>query len=515
MIRHAFSYLLVLSLHAVLAIAQQNTGSLSGIISDPNAAAVPTAKVTATHTATGLKSETITTEAGVYVFASLPVGAYEISVEKTGFKRLNRSNIEIRVGQRLALDLQLELGDVQQSVNVVAEAPLLETATSERGQSFSNKFMTTLPLFTGGIRNAEAFVTYMPGVNSFREVSVSGSGGRGKEVMIDGASLIIPESGGVVFNFPGTEMFGEFKLLTGTYSAEYGRFGGGVELFVTKSGSNDLHGTAFWYLRRDIFNANSWANNAAGRPRAKERFNEAGFAVGGPVWLPKVYNGRNKTFWYMTLSRDLRPATISSTISSIPTVRMKTGDFSEIGRTIYDPATTAGTARQAFPGNVIPRARISQISSKFLAAIPDANLPGLNTNYAFVNQSKIEDTIWSLKLDHAFTANNRLSYFHSFQNQAVANITALPGALGQGLGANTQKPQNFRVNHDWVITPRLLIHSTFGFSRTQQGWDNPAQAGFASAVGLQVPTDATPRIRFAGADNLTPWGVQDGKVDNG
>lgn len=497
------------------ASAQQNTGSLSGTVTDLKAEAVPTATVIATHTGTGLKTETVSTGAGVYVFASLPVGIYEVSVEKTGFKKLNRKNIEIRVAQRLALDLQLEVGNVSESVEVTAQGPLLESETSERGQNFSNKLMNTLPLFTGGIRNAESFVTYMPGVNSFREVSISGSGGRGKEVMIDGASLTIPESGGVVFNFPGTEMFQEFKLLTAAYSAEYGRFGGGVETFVSKSGGNDIHGAAFWYARRDIFNANSWANNAAGRARPKERFNETGFAVGGPVRVPKIYDGRNQTFWFVTYSRDMRPATISTVTSTVPTVRMKNGDFSEIGRAIYDPATTVGNVRQQFAGNIIPRNRISQISSKFLAALPDPNLPGVTNNLAFVNQSQVTDNVWSLKLDHAFTPNNRISYFHSLQDQNVANTTALPGPLGQGLGVNTQRPQNFRVNHDWIVRPNFLIHTTFGFSRTQQGWDNPAQSGFASVVGLKVPTDATPRVQFAGADALTPWGVQDGKVNNG
>lgn len=495
--------------------AQQNTGSLSGTVTDQSAGAVPAATVIATHTGTGLKTETASTQAGLYVFASLPVGIYEVTVEKTGFKKLNRKNIEIRVAQRLALDLQLEVGNVSESVEVTAQGPLLETETSERGQNFSNKLMSTLPLFTGGIRNAEAFVVYMPGVNAHREVSISGSGGRGKEVMIDGASLTIPESGGVVFNFPGTEMFQEFKLLTAAYSAEYGRFGGGVETFVSKSGGNDIHGAAFWYARRDIFNANSWANKAAGRRKPKERFNEAGFAVGGPVWIPKIYDGRNKTFWYVTYSRDLRPASISTVTSTVPTVRMKNGDFSEIGRAIYDPATTVGNVRQQFAGNIIPRNRFSAISAKFLASLPDPNLPGVTNNLAFVNESKVDDNIWSLKLDHAFTPNNRISYFHSFQNQNVGSTTALPGPLGQGLGSTSQRPQNFRVNHDWIVRPNFLIHTTFGFSRTQQGWDNPAQSGFASQVGLKVPTDATPRIRFAGADALTAWGVQDGKVNNG
>jgi hypothetical protein len=514
-IRQTIFLLCLLLLAGGVALAQQNTGSLSGTVTDLTSGAVPAATVIATHTDTGLKTETVSTEAGLYVFASLPVGIYEVSVEKPGFKKLNRKNIEIRVAQRLAVDLQLEVGNVSESVEVTARGPLLETETSEKGQTFSTKFMNTLPLFTGGIRNAESFVTYMPGVNSYREVSISGSGGRGKEVMIDGASLTIPESGGVVFNFPGTEMFQEFKLLTAAYSAEYGRFGGGVETFVSKSGGNDIHGAAFWYARRDIFNANSWQNNAAGRARPKERFNEVGFAVGGPVWVPKVYDGRNKTFWFATYSRDMRPATISTVTSTVPTVRMKNGDFSEIGRAIYDPATTVGNVRQQFAGNIIPSNRISAISKKILAALPDPNLPGVTNNFAFVNQSQVLDNVWSLKLDHAFTPNNRLSYFHSFQNNNTANITALPGPLGQGLGGNTQRPQNFRVNHDWIVRPNFLIHTTFGFSRQQQGWDNPAQAGFASQVGLTVPTDATPRIQFNAADGLTQWGVQDGKVNNG
>lgn len=514
-IRQTIFLLCLLMLASSSAFAQQNTGSLSGTVTDLKAGVVAAATVTATHMDTGLKTETVSTDAGLYVFASLPVGIYELTVEKAGFKKLNRKNIEIRVAQRLALDLQLEVGNVSESVEVTAQGPLLESETSERGQNFSNQLMNTLPLFTGGIRNASSFVTYMPGVNSYREVSITGSGGRGKEVMIDGASLTIPESGGVVFNFPGTEMFQEFKLVTAAYSSEYGRFGGGVETYVSKSGGNDIHGAAFWYARRDIWNANSWANNAANRARPKERFNEVGFAVGGPVWVPKVYDGRNKTFWFATYSRDMRPATISTVTSTVPTARMKTGDFSEVGRAIYDPATTAGNVRQQFANNIIPANRISPISAKFLAALPNPNLPGVTNNLAFVNESQVTDNVWSLKLDHAFTPNNRLSYFHSLQDQNVANMTALPGPLGQGLGQNSQRPQNFRVNHDWIVRPNFLIHTTVGYSRTQQGWDNPAQAGFASQVGLRVPTDATPRINFAAADGLTPWGVQDGKVNNG
>lgn len=505
--------------------AQTSTGSISGTVTDPNAAVVPGAKVTALHTATGREYQTVTTDAGLYVFPSLPVGLYTLSVEQPGFKRLERSNIEVRVALRLTLDFQLEVGDVQQRIEVTAEAPLLEATSAIRGQNFSPKFMENLPLFTGGIRNPESFINYMPGVNVGAETSISGSGGRGKEVMIDGASLTIPESGGVVFNFPAAEMFGEFKLLTATYSAEYGRFGGGVELFITKSGTNELHGTAYLNMRRDIWNAAGWSSNQVpGRTpgfRAKERFNEVGGALGGPAYIPKAYDGRNRTFWFLTYTSDERPASLSYPANAtIPTVLMKQGIFTEIPVAIFDPATTVGSGatatRQPFPGNTIPRARWSRVSTNVVPLIPDATQPGTTGNYAFVNRSVRDDYIWSLKLDHSFTSNNRLAFFLSRQDQQDDLVQQFPGPLGQGL-KSSQRPFNYRWNHDYILSPTTMLNTIFGWSKTRQGWDNPNQKGWGSKIGLPVSgkADAFPRVDFTGADNFTPWAVRDGKVAQG
>ncbi len=518
MFKFAFRGLLAVSLLMFAGVlpAQMTTGSISGSVLDPAGAAIPGAQIIATEGASGRSFQTSSSEAGLYVFPSLPTGVYELAVESDGFKKLTRSNIEVRIAQRLAMDLRLELGSVTETIEVTSAAPLLEANTSERGQSFSPKFMNTLPLFTGGIRNPQAFVTYMPGVNSGGgNQSISGSGGRAKEVLIDGASLTIPESGGVVFNFPAAEMFGEFKLLTGTYSAEYGRFGGGVEVFTMKSGANKLHATGFWNLRRDALNAAGWNNNTIGRAKPKERFNEIGFGVGGPVFIPGVYDGRNKTFWYSTYSRDERPATASPVNSSVATQLMKQGDFSEHGREIYDPLTTAGQVRDPFPNARVPQSRFSTVSSNILPFIPDPNLNTLFNNYNFLNVANREDYHWSLKIDHAFSNKHRLSYSHSFINQDVQSTTALPGPLDQGLGSAFQKPIYLRANYDWTPTPSVLVHTTWGLSKTRQGWDNPAQNGFASLIGLPADTDATPRIRFEEADQLTPFGVQDGKVANG
>jgi hypothetical protein len=512
-------YALGALLGCALSYGQVATGSLSGTVLDPNGASVPGAKVTATNTTTNAKIDTTTSDAGLYVFASLRPDVYSVSVEKAGFKKLNRANIQIGIAQRLDLDLTLEVGDVAQSVEVTSEAPLLQTSTSDVGQSFSPKFMNDIPLFTGAIRNPRSFVSYMPGVNAGAEVSISGSGGRAQEVQIDGASAIIPESGGTVFNMPSAEMFGEFKLITGGYSAEYGRFGGGVETYLTKSGTNWYHGTAFLNMRRDVWNSNAWARNAAGLPKPKERQNEVGGAAGGPVYIPKIYDGRNKSFFFFTYTQRLLPASISFPLSTVPTALMKQGDFSQLGsQLIYDPATTNGTTRDPFPGNRIPASRFSTVSKNLLPLIPDPTRATLQQNYDFVNTSVIEQKIWSIKADHAFSATNRLAFFVSVEKGGSQDVGNFPGPIGNSLGLSAQNPYNFRVNHDLTPLPTLLVHTTFGYSATRQLWDNPAQRGYASKLGIPgVPAegDAMPRINFRGQAGLSPYGVQDGKVANG
>lgn len=515
--------LIGLVLSSSLAMAQVASGSLSGTVTDVNGASVPGAKLVATGGQTGVKIEATSSEAGLYVFPSLPPSGYTLAVEKAGFKKLTRTGIAIRQAQRLDLNVTLEVGDVQQSIEVTADQPLLETSTSDKSAAFSPKFMNEVPLFTGAIRNPRSFISYLPGVNAGAELSVSGSGGRAQEVQIDGASLIIPESGGTVFNMPSAEMFQEFKMTTATFSAELGRFGGGVESYATKSGTNWYHGTAFLNMRRDIWNANAWARNASTNPatnfRPKERQNEVGAAGGGPVYIPKIYDGRNKSFFYYTYTQRLLPANISFPVSTVPTALMKQGNFAQLGnQMIYDPATGNGPERTPFPGNVIPQSRFSQVARNLVPLIPDPTRSTLLQNYDFVNQSVIEQKMWSIKADHAFTTTNRLAFFLSIDDANTGNTTNFAGPIGNGLGDNFQKPWNVRVNHDYSFTPALFMHTTFGKSATRQGWDNPAQAGFASQLGipgLGGLADAMPRVQFRGAAGLTPYGVQDGKVGSG
>jgi len=492
---------------------------MSGTVTDPNGAVIPGAKVVATHDPTKRDYETVTTDAGVYVFPTLPAGPYSLTVAQPGFKKNVQTGIEVRVALRNNMDIKLDIGDVAESVEVKAEVPILETTTPTRGQNISPQLVASLPLFSGGLRNAESFVGYMPGVNSNGETAINGSIGRAKEIQIDGGSIINPESGGVSFTFPGFEAFQEFRLITSSFAAEYGRVGGGLELLVTKSGSNALHGSAFLNIRRDVLNAAGWSSNhIVGRTpgfRAKERYNEEGGTAGGPVWIPKVYDGRNRTFFYFTYAADIRPATIAfSTGETLPTALMRSGNFSEVA-TIYDPLTTDGSTRLPFSGNLIPTSRFSSISSKILPDIPAVNRAGVTSNYDFINTTTYNDYIATIKADHSITANNRISYFMTFRNQVSSGVTYLPGPLSNGLDS-IQKPQLYRINHDWVLNPTMLLHTTYAFTQDRAPWTNPLQNGNGSRYGFNLSGDpnATPYINFA-TDNLQWYGMNQGKVNNG
>lgn len=518
--------------------AQVTSGSLAGTVQDANGAVVPGAKVVATHEPTNREYVTVTTEAGVYLFPNLPSGPYSVSVEHPGFKKLVRSGIEIRIGQRQDLDLKIEVGEVQQRVEVLGEAPLLETTSAERGTVISQQVLYSLPIYGGGLRSAEAFVGYMPGVNSGAELSINGSNGRAREIEIDGASLTIPESGGTNFYFPGFEAYSEMKLVTSTFNAEYGRLGGGLEVFTSKSGTNQVHGAAFLNMRRDIFEAAGWSSNQVfGRTpgfRQKVRFNEEGGAAGGPVWIPKLYNGKNRTFFYFSIAKDVRPANpIVTNGETLPTVLMKQGNFSELPNPIYDPATTAlvngVNTRTAFPGNLIPQSRFSTISKNILPLIPDPSRPGIVSNFDFLGSSVHDDTLWTLKLDHSISANHRVSYFMTHRNYLDDAIQYFPGPISYGL-TNIQRPDDYRGNYDGTLSPTKLVHITFGFSRSQQLWNNPLQDGYGSKIGLPLSgvANAFPTVGFITdfpspglpsvgpvAGGNTVFGMSQGKVNNG
>ena len=502
---------------ATTALFGQSGGTLGGTITDPNGAVVPQATVTVRNEQTGTQVVATTSEAGVYVLPNLPVGLYTVSVERQGFKRQTNSNVNIAVAARTTLDVTLTVGEVTQSVEVMDRPPLLATETSEIGTNFQPKFMQDGPLFvSGSIRNPQNFISFMPGVNGgFQEGSVTGSSRRSMEILIDGASNVQTESGGVSdFNqFGSVEQFGEFRLLTNTFSAEYGRTGGGIQIFVTRSGTNEVHGSAFNFLRNDFFDAAGWGVNRnriypegdTRNPRKpKVRQNEWGFNVGGPVYLPKLYDGRNKTFFYFTFNGFDQAAGGASGTASLPSALMRQGNFSELPFAIYDPRTTdANGNRTPFPGNIIPQDRWSAVSAKMLAFIPQPSAPGLVGNYSTRTRVDQERRVWSIKGDHFFSERNRINAFLSLTKNTTTNEGPLPGVLTAG-NESLQKPETYRLNHDFTFTPALLNHFTFGFTRFQNFVELPADIrgqnlpGQLGLTGVETgPSASFPNVTFS------------------
>ena len=327
-------------------------------MTDPQGENVAAAKVTATHDATGRQFNTVTSSEGLYSFPNLDIGSYTLTVEAQGFKKLSSTGVVIAISSRTGVDLKLEIGDVSQTVAVTAEASQLQTQSAEIGSSFPTKLFKDAPIFAGGIRNPEAFVSFQAGVvnGAGAEGGISGGARRSKEILIDGANATNPESGGVAFNgLPSVESLGEFKVINNTFAAEYGRTGGGIESFVTASGGNQFHGNIFEHHTSSALSANSWANNAARARKPPTHGNNYGFALGGPIYLPKKVFGpiggynedKDRTFFLFTLE-NFRSSSSSSAFRTVPTLKQRQGDFSELlpSRVIYDPTNRTAIRRE-------------------------------------------------------------------------------------------------------------------------------------------------------------------------
>ena len=292
------------------------------------------AAVTITNQETGLRSVTNSNETGNYVVPQLPVGKYEISVEAPGFRRYVRRDTNLNIAQTLTLNIQLEVGQVEQQVEVTAAPPVIESSTSDLGTVVNRERIIDLPLqVSGNMRHPGSFVLLAPGVTGdTANTQINGSQNRAKEILMDGISSVSPESGGLMFTAPPVESISEFKLVSSNFSAEYGRTGAGFEVYTTRSGANDIHGSLFEYLRNDKFDARGFI--AATRPINRQ--NEFGVSFGGPIVIPKIYDGHNKTFFHFVYAGFRYRAGVLNELVTMPTVDMVRGDFSNSHGTVTD-----------------------------------------------------------------------------------------------------------------------------------------------------------------------------------
>lgn len=380
---------------ALAVLGQTFTGTILGTATDSSGALLPGVKVSVTEQATGVERTALTNGLGYFEIPLVPPGTYRVEAQFTGFKRVSRANLKLDTSQKMEVPLAMEPGQVTETIEVKGDAPLLQTATSSVSQLIDNKKVVDLP---SSNRNLFQIATLTAGVNDFgasAAPATSGSVGFGRwssnggqvntnEFMVDGATALTANMGAASV-IPTIDAIEEFKIETNALAAEFGRTGGAVLNAIYKSGTNDLHGTVYDFWKNRALNANSWLNNRSGRARDFLNVHTFGYSVGGPVWIPKVFNGRNKLFFFHNYEgyRDVLP---SRQLLSVPTAQERSGDFSQ-RRTaagaliqVYDPMTTAAVPGQAnrytrtpFAGNLIPASRIDAVAKNLANYYPAPN----------------------------------------------------------------------------------------------------------------------------------------------
>jgi hypothetical protein len=460
--------------------AQQNVGRITGVVRDPSGASVPAAKVTVTAVATSVALQVETNGGGAYTFPALLIGEYTLSVQAPGFKTSQRNGIQVAASEALVADVSLELGQSTESVEVAASAPKVDTTTVTEGNTIHTAQIRDLPLvMQGGSRSAQSFIGLLPGViggpgPGVSSTTINGSQEGGESYTLDGVIASTAGHGLLADTFsPPPEAISEIRL-NATNSSEYGSNSGvGIDM-VSKSGTNSLHGDFYEYLRNGNLNARNWF--AATADPSKQ--NEYGFTLGGPIRIPKVYNGKDRTFFFILYSGfDYRTAAGGTTLT-VPTAKMRTGDFSEwaaAGTTIYDPSNVVLNAqglytRVAFPGNIIPVSRQSKVSAYYQNFFPLPTRPNLTNNWTGqLGASKFDSQKGSVKIDHSFAdGHQRLTFAFDKIADTSLSLGNWTGPLVTGYAFDNPIWRT-RLIYQNTIGSNKVLNLRIGANRTSSG----------------------------------------------
>jgi hypothetical protein len=524
------------------AVAQDPRGTLRGSVTDPSGGSIPGVQVRAVNAATGVSASAETNAAGNYNMPFLLPGVYTVTAESAGFKRFSREGIRIVVGEIVELPIEMTVGAVSETVEVTAESPLLDTQSPSLGQVIDERRITELPtlagnpfelaLLTPGVMNGTNLRDRKPAFNNGgSQISTDGNGTYNNEFQIDGVSNTFADGGGrarVAFSPPQTAVQ-EFKMQTSTYDASVGHTIGSVINVSTKNGTNDLHGEAHWFIRNSAFDAPNFFNNKNNTPIAVYQDNRYGASAGGPVYIPKLYNGRNKTFWFYAYEANKWKVPGNFT-GTVPTEAMRRGDFSALlalgpEYQIYDPATIrpAGNGRftrEPFTGNIIPSNRLDPVGVALANLYPLPNQTGTrdfrNNFFNPANTAREDYWVNVARVDHTFTENWRMfgrihyDWWEEDKNDHFAN--RINGIILNRINRGVALDNVFVVNPTLIVNLRYgLTNQEFPERRITQGYDL-ASLGFSpSLTGLIDSSLATiPRVQISGYSTLSPWESGDG-----
>ncbi len=541
---------------AGIVFAQSDRGTLRGTVTDPSDAVVANAKVVLTGVGNGESRETTTGDEGIYVFPEIKAGLYQLTVEAAGFTRTSVENIKVDVQGTQSVVVKLQVGEVTGNVVTVnAESVTINTDTPVRQTTINERQVRELPLLQGGEsdgRSPLAFIFLDSNVNGATDGSgatntskfrVSGGQASGTEILIDGASVRRTQNGTFFSETaPSPNAFQEFTISTNSYSAEFGNSSGGIVSFTLRSGTNEFHGEAYDFVRNNKFNAADIDTNArcairmVDDCRNRDNRNNYGFNVGGPLYIPNFGEGtpggifrslRDRAFFFFHYEGYRLREGLNQTIT-VPTVRMRTGDFSELLNTsdpnvrringgnpvlIYNPRQPAAT-RTAFAGNIIPLSAIDPAGLAILQRYPLPTRAGIFNNYDAKGIRPTDTNQFTIKTDFVLTSKQRLSF--SFSRRDTERIAGAFPILPLPFTSFDAFAQNFksnigRIQHDYTITSNLLNHLNVGYTFFDVANANTTSGFNTSTLGIPVGATqnvAFPRIGFPGYGANDPRNVQ-------
>src|ERR1700722_5292054 len=516
------------------ALAQSYLGGVRGLVQDPGKATIATAKVTLTNQGTNVARSELSNASGEFSFSQVDPGTYTLTAESPGFKKVEQKGIVVGTQEFLTIDLKLEVGSVTESVQVTEEIPPLESSNASQGQVLDNQKLSDLPNLG---RNPFMLSKIVPNVipvgnpaynrmedqSGSSSISISGGPVRGNNYLIDGVPITDSTNRAIII--PSLEAVQEVKIQANTYDAEMARTGGGMFNTLMRSGTNTYHGSAYGHLRRTPMDANSFFNNAAGSnaagvpnsPITNQPNTTWGASFGGKVFIPKLYDGRNKTFFYLGVEH-YDDTQSSSSVFATPTALEKTGDFSKSSVTIYDPLNTINGVRQPFVGNVIPTSRLNPVgfalANNFQPATgTPSSYGGLDLNAP--GQLPCRAMQYTAKADEDFFTWWRasLSYLRYFSLEP--GNTEFPTVSSPDQWRLLRRVDTTQLNNVFVLNPTTVLTVRYGFNRfpnysydVSQGY-NLSSLGFpASYVG------AIPKALAQFPDVTTSNFYQLGVTDN-
>jgi len=581
---------LIIFAGSALSFGQTQSGEMAGTITDSTGAVIPGAHVTATNQATAVKNETISTSSGSYRFTALAVGAYDVTVSAAGFGSATSTGLQVTVNGVASLNVSLKIGATE-TVTVDASGLRIESESSDISGTISNKQIEDLPLSlasgVGGMRSPETFVFLLPGTagpgtgtsgntgNGVFYSRLSGGQAYGAEVLLDGASIQRSENGSSFDETsPSIEALQEFKVTTSTPSAEFGRSTSGIESFTVKSGTNSFHGTGYAIVKNRIFDANNWFNDgykATGcigisevdctYSKPQDSKYDFGGTFSGPVRIPKLYNGKDRTFFLFAWEKyQLHLGGVSQ--STVPAASERGGDFSDIlgsavpGGTvvsgysypvlinpctnqpvlynqIFDPTTstqiTPGVfCRTPFANNTIPTANFSAAAQKLIAGLPLPNQAPKSTdvfgylnNYTYSASAPNTNTSYTIRIDQNLSEKSKIfATYSTRQNFKLTASPDFPEPFNNSGYIQTFTTHYTRAGWDYTFTPTLLNHLNLGYNRTNSVNLSANLGSTLTAASAGVANDSSkfyPLIVFPSPDQPSTLGQQQNgdNIDNG